>query len=129
MSKQPPPAPTESTIGPCPAIIQISRTPRHWELTSTFALPDHPPQKATLHNQKTDRSSFTHDMRIKYINYLHNRGICCIHLSFSVDIDIGSPSCFSTCFAKGNNFCDFLLPLTMKPFQNEVYTERKDFSP
>ena len=30
MSKQPPPAPTASTIGPCPTIIQISRTPRHW---------------------------------------------------------------------------------------------------
>ena len=29
MSKQPQPAPTASTIGPCPTIIQISRTPRH----------------------------------------------------------------------------------------------------
>ena len=28
-SKQQPPAPTESTVGPCPTIIQISRTPRH----------------------------------------------------------------------------------------------------
>ena len=31
MSKQPPPAPTESAVGPCPTIIQISRTPRHQE--------------------------------------------------------------------------------------------------
>ena len=30
---QPPPAPTESPIGPCPIIIQISRMPRHWKFT------------------------------------------------------------------------------------------------
>ena len=29
MSKQPEPAPTASAIGPCPTIIQTSRTPRH----------------------------------------------------------------------------------------------------
>ena len=28
MSKQPPPAPIASAIGPCPTIIQLSRTPR-----------------------------------------------------------------------------------------------------
>ena len=33
MSKQPPPAPTASTVGPCPTLIQISRTPRHWRFT------------------------------------------------------------------------------------------------
>ena len=33
MSKQPPPAPTASTIGPCPTEIQVSRTPRHWKFT------------------------------------------------------------------------------------------------
>ena len=33
MSKQPPPSPTASAIGPCPTIIQISRTPRHWKFT------------------------------------------------------------------------------------------------
>ena len=33
MSKQPPPAPTANTVGPCPTIIQISRTPRHWKFT------------------------------------------------------------------------------------------------
>ena len=31
MSKQPPPAPITSAVGPCPTIIQISRTPRHWK--------------------------------------------------------------------------------------------------
>ena len=33
MSKQPPPAPTASATGPCPTIIRISRTPRHWKFT------------------------------------------------------------------------------------------------
>ena len=33
MSKQPPPAPIASAICPCPTIIHISRTPRHWKLT------------------------------------------------------------------------------------------------
>ena len=33
MSKQPPPAPTASAVGPCPTLFQISRTPRHWKFT------------------------------------------------------------------------------------------------
>ena len=28
-----PPAPSASAVGPCPTIIQISRTPRHWKFT------------------------------------------------------------------------------------------------
>ena len=37
----PPPAPVASAIGPCPTILQISRTPWHWKLLSTFATPNH----------------------------------------------------------------------------------------
>ena len=33
MTKQPPPAPTASAVGPCPTIIQISRMPRHRKFT------------------------------------------------------------------------------------------------
>ena len=33
MSKQPPPAPTARPVGPCPTLIQASRTPRHWKLS------------------------------------------------------------------------------------------------
>ena len=33
MSKPPPPAPTASAVGPCPTLIQISRTPQHWKFT------------------------------------------------------------------------------------------------
>ena len=29
MSKQPPPAPSASAVGPCPTLIQNNRTPRH----------------------------------------------------------------------------------------------------
>ena len=31
MSKQPPSAPTASAVGPCPTLIQTSRTPRTWK--------------------------------------------------------------------------------------------------
>ena len=33
MSKQLPPAPAASAVGPYPALIQISRTPWHWKCT------------------------------------------------------------------------------------------------
>ena len=49
MSKQPPPAPTASAIGPCPTIIQIVGRPGTGSLPSTFAPPDHPP--GLLRNQ------------------------------------------------------------------------------
>ena len=43
MSKQPPPAPTASAVGPCPTIIQIVGRPGTGSLPSTIAPPDHPP--------------------------------------------------------------------------------------
>ena len=43
MSKQPPPAPTASAVGPCPTVIQIVGRPGTGSLPSTFAPPDHPP--------------------------------------------------------------------------------------
>ena len=41
----PPPqsAPTASAIGPCPTIIQISRTPRHWKFTQHLRTTRPPP--------------------------------------------------------------------------------------
>ena len=45
MSKQPPPAPTASTVGPCPTIIQIVGCPGTGSLPRTIAPPDHPQQK------------------------------------------------------------------------------------
>ena len=45
MSKQPPPAPTASAIGPCPTIIQIVGRPGTGSLPSTIAPPDHPSEE------------------------------------------------------------------------------------
>ena len=42
MSKQPPPAPTASAIGPCPTVIKIVGRPGTGSLPSTIAPPDHP---------------------------------------------------------------------------------------
>ena len=33
-----PPAPTASAIGPCPTMLQFSRTPRHWKFTQHHRL-------------------------------------------------------------------------------------------
>ena len=43
MSKQPPPAPTASAVGPCPTVIQTLGRPGTGSLPSTIASPDHPP--------------------------------------------------------------------------------------
>ena len=45
MSKQPPPAPTASAVGPCPTIIQIVGRPGTGSLPSAIAPPDHPPER------------------------------------------------------------------------------------
>ena len=42
MSKQPPPAPTASAVGPCPTVIKTVGRPGTGSLPSTFAPPDHP---------------------------------------------------------------------------------------
>ena len=42
MSKQPPPAPTASAVGPYPTIIQIEGRPGTGSLPRTIAPPDHP---------------------------------------------------------------------------------------
>ena len=43
MSKQPPPAPSASALGPCPTVVQIVGRPGIGSLPSTLAPPDHPP--------------------------------------------------------------------------------------
>ena len=42
MSKQPPPAPTASAVGPCPTEIKTVGRPGTGNLPSTIAPPDHP---------------------------------------------------------------------------------------
>ena len=43
MSKQPPTAPNASAVGPCPTLIQISRTPWHWKFTQHLRTTRPPP--------------------------------------------------------------------------------------
>ena len=43
MSKQPPPAPTASAVGPCPTLTQTGRTPRHWKFTQHYRTTRPPP--------------------------------------------------------------------------------------
>ena len=45
MSKQPPPAPTASAVGPCPTVIQIVGRPGTGSLPRTIAPPDHPRER------------------------------------------------------------------------------------
>ena len=55
MSKQPPPTPTGSTIGPCPTVIQISRALQNW--------------KFTLHHCITGLPQILPGEPISYLNY------------------------------------------------------------
>ena len=57
MSKQPPPAPTASAIGPCPTIIQISRTPRHWKFTQHLRTTRPPPSRLSTRTSSSCSSS------------------------------------------------------------------------
>ena len=43
MSKQPPPPPTARAVGPCPTLIQTSRTPRHLKFTQDHRTTRPPP--------------------------------------------------------------------------------------
>ena len=53
MSKQPPPAPTASAIGPCPTIIQIVGRPGTGSLPSTIAGQDeHGLPKLNIYKKK-----------------------------------------------------------------------------
>ena len=45
MSKQPPPAPTTSAVGPCPTVIQIVGRPGTGSFPCAIAPPDHPEER------------------------------------------------------------------------------------
>ena len=48
MSKQPPPVPTASAVGPCPTVTKIVRRPEPGSLPRTIAPPDHPLENGAL---------------------------------------------------------------------------------
>ena len=54
MSKQPPPAPTASPVGPCPTVIKIVGRPGTGSLPSTVAPPDHPRNIFGIHLEKVN---------------------------------------------------------------------------
>ena len=62
MSKQPPPAPTASTIGPCPTIIQIVGRPGTGSLPRAIAPPDQQPNPTP--HPKTKRKSRKHTRKL-----------------------------------------------------------------
>ena len=63
MSKQPPPAPTASAVGPCPTIIQIVGRPGTESLPGTIAPPNHP---SLMNNSCLVSEIFLHPKYPKY---------------------------------------------------------------
>ena len=56
MSKQPPPAPTASAVGPCPTLIRL-KEPLHWKFTkrhrtTRLSLPTPPPTQKQMDNRR-----------------------------------------------------------------------------
>ena len=56
LSKQPPPAPTASAVGPCPTVIQSVGRPGTGSLPSTIAPTDHPRAVRSTYSYKTSSS-------------------------------------------------------------------------
>ena len=59
MSKQPPTAPTARAVGPCPTLIQTSRTPRHCKFTQhhrTTRPPPSPRFRESIKRYRRERS-------------------------------------------------------------------------
>ena len=62
MSKQPSPALTASAVGPCPTLIQISKTPGTGSLPSTIAPSDRPSTVCLLKKHSRDYIKLQSDM-------------------------------------------------------------------
>ena len=77
MSKQPPPAPTASTIGPSPTIIQIVGRPGTGSSPRTIAPPDPPPWKSERCSKLCKASNQTHSC-YGYISLF----LCCSSVYF-----------------------------------------------
>ena len=87
MSKQPPPAPTTSAVGPCPTLIQISRTPRHCKFTQHHRT-TRPPPPAPSHHPTTpsfgEIKSYTEKVKYPLL-------VSCYKFIFSVSSEDGGP--------------------------------------
>ena len=67
MSKQPPPAPTASAIGPCPTVIKIVGRPGTGSLPSTIAPPDRPKTESYLAPARRQKESEIRKQVAKYV--------------------------------------------------------------
>ena len=72
MSKQPPPAPTARAVGPCPTLIQTSRTPRHWKFIQDHRTTRPPPQNVEKHMElkKSNSAGDVENVKVKDIEIL-----------------------------------------------------------
>ena len=84
MSKQPPPAPTASAVGPCPTAIQSVGRPGTGSLPSTIAPPDHP-WKRTSKSAKYRFATTLQKRPVKISMYLGLDNI--IKLKFTTNFD------------------------------------------
>ena len=66
MSKQPPPAPTARAVGPCPTLIQTSRTPRHWKFTQ-----DHRTTRPPLKKKKKKRKGRSAEFCLRSVAFVY----------------------------------------------------------
>ena len=125
MSKQPPPAPIASTIGPCPTIIQISRTPWHWKFTQHLRTTRPPPSLSGL---LMINASKTRDVNVKEAlpkTYSVERITEKKQTAWVRNLYMGTALLF---FSNLNIFCDTNAALNNVSFQNRV-NSLKEYAP
>ena len=71
LSKQAPPAPTANVVGPCPTLVQISRTPRHCKFTQHHRT-TRPPSTTELSKLLTTSTSCLTTIKNYVINIVEN---------------------------------------------------------
>ena len=79
MSKQPPPAPTASAVGPCPTVIRIVGRPGTGSFPCTIAPPDHPKREGERGGGVRKSKKHTHPRLINFGNNVAmNRVSVCV---------------------------------------------------
>ena len=82
MSKQPPPVPTASAVGPCPTVSQIVGRPSTGSLPSTIAPPDHPHKIKKSVKFQGDTLNFCDFIQV--FVFTTNHHLKCIHIPSGV---------------------------------------------
>ena len=120
MSKQPPPAPTASAVGPCPTVIQIVGRP------GTGSLPTRPP--LPTYSMSASRTVVSEALHSISFVVMHNfwsvwlPGQPYAKLGVLIILDVLKFSAIS----KEDTFWDFMFTsLATNPFQNGIYAQKK----